>query len=170
MEDYSNLKKNGLIMAEERGLFRNGITVYNLAVNLRSRYISESIIRRTWDFHKEHGVSISDGRETRLIFQNCAYAGMYCAMNPSSNPDRILNLFENTYGINRIEEYVKDALKFSGRDSFSISIVFRGIVENLYNDNCYIFCSPEDTEARWEYYKAFASIMFEIGALYYLNR
>ena len=108
MEDYTYLKKNGLVMAEERGLFKNGITVYNLAVNLKSRYISENIIRRTWDYHKEHGSLITDGQETRLIFQNCAFAGMYCAYSPSYNEDQLLNLFETTYGINRIDIIFKN--------------------------------------------------------------
>lgn len=170
MEDYSILKKNGIIMAEERGLFKHGVSIYNLGVNLRSRYISENIIRRTWDYHQKHGTNITDGQETRLIFQNCAYAGMCCAQEPSCDPDLLLNIFENNYGINRIQEYAEDKLNITGSDSFSLSLVFRGIVQDLYNDNSYLFCSPGDTEAGWEYYKAFASIMFELGALYYLNK
>lgn len=170
MEDYTILKRNGINMAEERGLFANGISKFSLAVNLRSRYISENIIRRTWDYHKEYGVRITDGQETRLIFQNCAYAGIYCATVPECDPDQLLALFERTNGINRIEDYVTENLNFSGQDSFSLSIIIRGIVQDLYNDNHFLYCTPGDTEAGWEYYKAFASIMFELGALYYLNK
>ena len=165
---FIKLKKAAYTLAEERGFLKLGIKTYDMVLNLKERYISENIIRKTWDYHKSHCTSISDGEETRLIMQNCIYAGMLAAKFPDMDEDEFLSILEKNR-ITRIEDYVEDLLGFSGQESFTSSIVARGLVQDIYNDNDYLydFSSAED---RWEYYKDFACVMFELGALYYNNR
>ncbi len=166
---FIELKKAAYSLADERDFLKKHIKIYNLELNLIERYISESIIRDTWDFHAKHGTNLTDGQETRLIMLNCIYAGMFAASNSEKDADELLSILENN-GITRIDKYVERFLKFDARESFVTAVVARGLVQDVYNNNIYLYPNHQTPEGGWEYYKDVACVMFELGALYYENR
>ena len=144
-----------------------------MALNLTERYITENIIRRTWDFHQDNGVNISDGQETRLIMLNCIYAGMYAEKFPTMDEDILLETISQP-NITQIRNFVENYFSFDGRETFTTCLVAKGLVQDVYNDNIHLYpnyASPNSSaEDHWTYYKDVACVMFELGALYYVNR
>lgn len=168
LSGFIQLKRNAYSLAEERGFFKKGIKTYDLSLNLKERYITENIIRRTWDYHKLHRTNITDGQETRLIMQNCIYAGMLAAKNLNISENDLLSTLDQ-YNITLVKEYVERILGFSANESYSISLVAKGLVQDVYNNNGYLY-DTSTPEGHWTYYKDIACVLFELGALYYNNR
>lgn len=165
---FIQLKKVAYNLADERGFLQKGIKTYDLSLNLKEREITESIIRGIWDYDKTYNVNITDGQETRLIMQNCLYAGMYAAKYVNMSAADILSIFYQNK-ITEIEEFVGQDLGFDGRESFVSSLVARGLVQDVFNDNVYLY-DRSSAAGQWEYYKDMACVMFELGILYYVNR
>ncbi len=164
----TKLTKAAYDLAEVRGFLRKGIKTFSDSISRKGRYISENIIRKTWDYHEAHRTYITDGQETRLIMQNCIYAGMLSAESPEMDVDFLLSILEKN-NITRIEQYVENHLGFRGVEFLETSCIAKGLVEDVYNDNTHLY-DYETTDGRWEYYRDVACVMFQLGALYYINR
>ena len=169
LTSFATLKRNAYKLASERGFFNGNIRTYNMSLDLIERYVTESIIRRTWKFHEDNHVNISDGQETRLIMHNCIYAGMFAAKFPNLSADVLLNRISSP-NITKIRGFVEDDLSMHGQELFVVNLVAQGLVQDIYNNNLYLYSNCSTSEKHWEYYKDFACVMFEIGALYYGNR
>ena len=168
LDSFVKLKKAAYSLADERGFFKKGIMQYDMSLNLKERGITEHIIRSTWKYHEENGISISNTEENNLIFTNCIYAGMYAAKYINRDVESILTVFEWN-GITKIEGFVEEDLYFSTQEFFCTAVVAKGLALHIRNNytNLYDFST---TEAQWEYFKDVACVMFEIGAMFYLNR
>lgn len=166
---FDELKEAAYDLAELRGFFKKGIKNYNFLLNYKERYISESIIRKIWDYHKTNNTDITDGQETRLIMKSCIYAGMFAAKYPLRDEDELINDFEN-HNITRIIRFVESDLNFDSEESFTTSLVANGLVQDVYNQNTYLYSNCSTPEKHWEYYKDIACVMFELGAIYFRNR
>jgi hypothetical protein len=166
---FVQLKQNAFKIASERGFLKRDIMTYDISLKFIKRYITENIIRRTWDFHEKNNTNITDGQETRLIMHNCIYAGMFAAKFPDMDADMILNQISRQ-DITKIRDFVEHDLSFNGQESFVTNIVAKGLVQDIYNSNVHLYSNCSTPEKHWEYYKDFACVMFEIGALYYKNR
>ena len=169
LTSFVSLKKNAYELASERGFFKGNIRTYNISLNLIERYITENIIRKTWKYHQDNNTNITDGQETRLIMQNCIYAGIYAAKFPTMDAEKLFYTISQP-NITRIQKYVEDYFSFSGEESFVTSLVAKGLVQDIYEANRHLYSYCSTPEKHWEYYKDFACAMFELGAIYYENR
>jgi len=156
--------------AEDFGFLKKGIRHVDGLLLDNARYCGEYITRRTWDYNKLHETNISDGLENRIIFSNCAYAGMYFAANLRSNDDiaRLVGQMES-YGMNDIYLYVGEQLGIPTMLNEALRGVLFGIGANTFNAKYHLW---DDSTAynRWEYYKDITAAMFEVGVLHYKNR
>lgn len=168
LESFFSLRKNAYQLASARGFLKKGIRENNMS-QIKVRYITENIIRRTWNYHQENDTNITDGQETRLIMLNCIYAGMYAAKFPTMDEDMLLDTISQ-YDITSIQEYVEKQLAFNEQESFVTCLVGKGLVQDVYNDNIYLYSNYETPEGHWEYYQDIACAMFELGAIYFRNR
>lgn len=169
LQSFIDLKEAAYSLADGRGFLKKHILRYDPFLNMKERYITESIIRETWDYDKTNSVEISDGQETRLIMQNCVYAGMYASKYDNISSEGILTVFRRN-NITKIENFVEQDLKFTSKECFVSSLVAKGLVQDVYNDNIHLYPNYSTAEGRWEYYKDIACVMFELGAMYYNNR
>lgn len=169
LTSFVNLKKNAYHVASNRGFFNGDIRTYDISLNQTERYITENIIRQTWKYHECNNINITDGQETRLIMRNCIYAGMLAAKIPNEDADVLLELLSQP-NITRIRDYVEGYFCFDDDDIIDTGEMADELVEKIYEENrgLYSYCSTP--EKHWEYYKDFACVMFELGALYYENR
>ncbi len=166
---YSSLKENAYLTASERGFFHGNARTYNMSLNYSKRYITEQIIRKTWDYHENNNSNITDGQETRLIMQNCIYAGMFAAKFPDMDANILLESISKP-NITRIQKYVENYFSFNGEETFVANLVAKGLVQDIYHNNMHLYSNCSTPTKHWEYYKDFACAMFELGAIYYENR
>ena len=166
--DYMNLKHSAYNLAKERQFLKKELPEYNRIIDYIKHDLSESIIRSIWNYHETHGTQITDGQETRLIMLNCVYAGMYASKYLSKDTNLLLSIFEDN-NITKISDFVESELNFDGRESFVTMLVAKGLVQDIFNDNVFLY-DRSTAEGQWEYYKDVACVMFELGALYYNNR
>ena len=168
LSSFVALKKAAYNLASERGFFKKELQEYDMSLNLTERAITEHIIKSTWAYHKDNGISISNTQENNIIFTNCIYAGMYAAKYLDKDVESIIYDFD-FYGIVDIEEFVEKDLEFSTQEFFVTAVVAKGLAFHIRNNYIHLYAFST-AEEQWDYYKDVACVMFEIGAIYYNNR
>lgn len=168
LQSFISLKENAYQLAMEREFIKKEIVTYKICLHLKERYITEKIIRQTWDYHKNNQVNISDGQETRLIMLNCIYAGMFASKHFNMDSDVILDHIFSS-GIPNVNQYVEKSLGFHGEKLFHVKCVGKSLVQDIYNWNTDLYDFLYSRDSHLAYYKDVACILFELGILYYEN-
>ena len=164
------LKKAAYSLADERRFFKLGIKSYDISLNSKERYITESIMRRTWDYHNQYGTTMTDDTQELLqIMSNCIFAGMFASKYVDMDEERMLSKLES-FGIDDIELYVEQDLGIGYEEAFGVGIVAKGLANDMYYEGLKIYSGFSSWEECWEYYKDLACVMFELGAIYFYNR
>lgn len=68
---------NAIMIAYRKGLLPSSERLLIPQVMRNGEYLTESLIRRIWDYNATAHPHISGGEENRMIFRICGWAGIY---------------------------------------------------------------------------------------------
>ena len=177
MDNIMKYIDNAIMIAYRKGLLPSSERLLIPQVMRNGEYLTESLIRRIWDYNATAHPHISGGEENRMIFRICGWAGIYTTnsyfkLGYKEDEDIVIAHIQGR-DFDTVDVRIRSELNILLPEKNKCNEAFTQIAEDtfntLYYDNLNYF-EGKKAEAQWETIKETALILYYVGMVYERHR